>query len=491
MDQVRLTLNLVSMRAPPEGSINGVWQCVSYLALATACLVGSARAAAARLPGVAASYAMTPAVNVSTAASPASLVANRATSSYLTFTFTDASGRPLTGQNVNFASSNSLDLISSSVLTTDCQGQVHPLYAAVSPGKHTLSATLSGRSWSAPLPVTYTCNTFYYKENAVATVDHVQGLAIGDVNEDGRPDVVATGDYDGLMWVHLGNGNGTFAPPSQVAIPVSGAYIGAPAVHLGDLNGDGHLDVVGCTSEANIVSFVGAGDGTFAAAQSFAPQAAVTEMRDVLIGDFDGDGILDVVGTGGGYLSYMRGVGDSTFQAPVLFADAGGRSFGSASADIDLDGDLDVATANINNDSITVTMNLGHGVFGAGTVYPCSSGGGAYSMVAADLNGDGYPDLATAQYYAAAVCTLLNQRDGTMGAANFSNAPGYPNWLVAADLNRDGALDLVASASDDGLQVGLNDGHGGFPATMTVVSDNGFATNTLAVGDLNRDGNVD
>ncbi|RYE94925.1 MAG: VCBS repeat-containing protein, partial [Oxalobacteraceae bacterium] len=345
---------------------------------------------------------------------------------------------------------------------------------------------------STPLPVNYTCNTFYKKSAAVASARHLDTIVIGDVNEDNRADVVGADPDDNLVWVHQGNGNGTFAPPTRY--PANGS---AKQVRLGDLNNDGHLDMVAGTDVPSLVSYLGRGDGTFAAGQSFSAPNATDAFWSLVVADFDNDGHLDAVGGGDYHLSYFRGVGDGTFQAAVDYSVSHSLYFGSAAIDIDLDGDLDLiynlSDGTPAGPAFAVAKNNGNGTFGASVPYSCLSTWGT-GLAAADFNGDGYPDIASVKQQENAVCLWFNQKDGTMGSPTIIGAPSGPFGIGAVDLNHDGAVDLLATGDRQGQQVALNDGHGNFPANMTSYpenSDSGTPSWALAVGDLTGDGNVD
>src|SRR2546426_815427 len=218
-------------------------------------------------------------------------------------------------------------------------------------------------------------------------------VAIADVNADGRPDLVAGGSG---VWVLLGNGDGTFGSRSYFATG------DAPwDVEIADLNGDGRLDMAVANLYSSTVSvLLGNGDGTFG------PKTDYTGSSSVAIGDVSADGWPDLVTTNyssGGFglgntVSVMLGNGDGTFGPSTNFGTGTGPQK-VAIADLNADGRLDLVVANYEQNSgntVSVLLGNGDGTFGPKTDFP--TGTGPYFVAIGDLNADGRPDLAVANY---------------------------------------------------------------------------------------------
>ncbi|WP_162136355.1 FG-GAP-like repeat-containing protein, partial [Zavarzinella formosa] len=165
-------------------------------------------------------------------------------------------------------------------------------------------------------------------------------VAVGDVNGDGRPDLVSANEFDGTVSVLLGSGNGAFAPAPGLSPAVGTTPY---SVAVGDVNGDGKPDLVTANIGSNNVSvLLGAGDGTFAPAPGL-PPAVGNEPFSVAVGDVNGDGKPDLVTANyaSDTVSVLLGNGDGTFtSAPGSPSGAGPRSV--AIGDVNEDGKPDL-----------------------------------------------------------------------------------------------------------------------------------------------------
>ncbi len=173
----------------------------------------------------------------------------------------------------------------------------------------------------------------------------------------------------------------------------------------------------------------------------------------------------------------------------------GGHSF--VAGDVNKDGNVDLAVA--ENNKLTVMLGDGKGGFAPapGTPTPVSGVGG--EMLLADFNGDGILDFAGSHHDRYEVVVMLGRGDGT-----FTNAPGSPfsarspgkrphtHALAAADVNRDGSLDLITANNEDGdLSVLLGNGRGGFTQARGSPFPCGPSPYPVALADLNGDDKLD
>jgi len=310
-------------------------------------------------------------------------------------------------------------------------------------------------------------------------------VALGDLDGDGNLDIVTANYWDNNVSVLSGNGDGIFAAQSVFA-----AGDGPESVALGDLDGDGDLDIVSANSDDDTVSLLlGNGDGTFAAQSAF---AVGDGPESVALGDLDGDGNLDIVSANSDddTVSLLLGNGDGTFATQSTFPAGSVDSypFCVALGDLDEDGNLDIVTANRDSSNVSVLPGMGDGTFAPQSTF--AVGNGPYSVALGDLDGDGDLDIVSANAWSNTVSVLLGNGHGTFAAQSIFPVGGGP-WSVAlGDLDGDDNLDIVTTnCYDDTVSVLLGNGHGTFAAQSRLAV--GCNPVSVALGDLDGDDNLD
>lgn len=254
-----------------------------------------------------------------------------------------------------------------------------------------------------------------------ATTFGVAAVAVADVNGDGKKDVViatncGSGPYSGCVGVLLGDGTGSLA----TAVTYDSGGYSPTAIAIGDMNGDGKLDVVvshcgtGSTcGEGNVAVLVGNGDGSFVPGVVY--DSAGVYPDGVAIADVNGDGKADVIVANSsvsatvpdGNLGVLLGNGDGTLQAVVAYGSGGFGASAVATLDVNGDGKPDIVVANCSastgactdNTSGTVGVGVllgnGDGTFQTAVTY-AAGGPTPFGIAVADLNGDSKPDIVTA-----------------------------------------------------------------------------------------------
>jgi RHS repeat-associated protein len=333
-----------------------------------------------------------------------------------------------------------------------------------------------------------------------------------DLNGDGHLDLtVATplsesGEFHGEIVIVLGNGDGTFSAPQRF-------YGGQKPsqIVIGDINSDGHLDIVTANNvfDAPLSSLLGDGAGGFTVAPAVVrggdpwPQA-MFGLQMIAAADFNRDGNLDLVGRGFG-LGILVLVGDGTGAfteigeyPPSPFAESAARWVDVA--DVDADGNVDVVIASqnfpvITNFNVSVLFGDGTGVFMPQQITTIFGDPSAMRIV--DLNHDELPEIITAsvisdsfvQAYSYQV--LINESTRQFTLMPSVSAELLPITMELADFNLDGELDLITTSYTEAqLQIRLGNGQGGF-VEPTSKSWNGKQLLDTASGDVNGDGQLD
>jgi hypothetical protein len=319
-------------------------------------------------------------------------------------------------------------------------------------------------------------------------------LAVGDFNRDGRPDVVATILNAGTLSVILNttlwpSAGTTLNTPTTYNTDYSFAY----ALAGGDFNRDGNPDLaVGHSSAARLQTYLGSASGTFTRFQDTAPAT----FFFLVAGDFNRDGNLDVVASRGAdaKLQVLLNDGTGTLSGTATYGvDATGCRI--AIGDLNGDGILDLVVANVGNNNgttISVLLGKGDGTFNAKVSYTTPV---APQYVAlGDFDGDGDLDVVVTVYSLttgdACAEVFMNNGDGTLAAPVAITGRTQASGVVAADFDRDGDVDL-AIGGNSVVGIWLNDGTGTFPATPSKTRSMLFQIRPLAAADLNRDGILD
>lgn len=273
------------------------------------------------------------------------------------------------------------------------------------------------------------------------------GLGVGDVNGDGAVDLVVTRHDDFDVLVLLSNGDGTFREP---LVRSSSAGPGTPHSHsvaLTDVDADGRLDLVQAQSEQNVVVvLLGDGAGGFEAAPG-SPYRAGEHPYRALVADLDRDGALDLATPNaiGQDLTVFLGQGRGEFAAPRPSIVLGGRALGLAAGDVDADGHVDLVVNFDDVDALDLWSGDGTGSFRRSRALAAS--GRCYGQTVADLDGDGIADVVAPCVDVPAVAVWRGQRGGPAGDEPLLfETPGTDSQVVAiAHLDEDALLDVVTA----------------------------------------------
>jgi FG-GAP-like repeat len=341
-------------------------------------------------------------------------------------------------------------------------------------------------------------------EGSPITVRGANNVAIGDVNNDSRSDLIVASQQSRSVTIFLGQGDGRFVSASSRAFDATEI---PHEVALGDVNGDRNLDLLLANHDSyNVVLLLGTGRGTFEAAPSspiVMKSGPQPHTHGLAVADFNGDGRADLVTVNSDNdndVAVVLGNGRGGFTPAPGSPFAVGRSpYPLAIGDLDADGSMDIVATSTGlgprgaapyNDGLTALWGDGRGGFRRSQI-PVKTGR-TWFVAIGDVNQDRKPDLVTTHTEDRRLSVLLG--DGRGRFVEMAGSPfdlGNNAWhMSVVDLNRDGHADVVAAA-DTGVRVMLGNGRGGFVQGPGSPFATGKGTWRLAVGDVNADGKAD
>jgi hypothetical protein len=279
----------------------------------------------------------------------------------------------------------------------------------------------------------------------LSTAPFPRMVSAGFLNADAFPELVTANKPDSgspSISKFINDGDGTFQPEQRFNLNFCGAS--GRYLWVNDLNADGKSDLI----QEGVCTALGRGDGTFDPGDF----SGLSTDGPLARGDFDGDGLLDLVSLGGNGVRFSHGNGDGSFTPGGFFPITAYLVRSLDSADFNGDGHLDIVTVNQMpawaDRTIAILLGDGAGGFAPAVYMPTLS----FSMrvFAGDVSGDGHPDVAVMGEFGNEVALHFGAGDGTFPTERIFGVGERSVWLTMADVNGDGLMDLVVANQDTG-----------------------------------------
>jgi hypothetical protein len=268
-----------------------------------------------------------------------------------------------------------------------------------------------------------------------------RGSASADFNSDGKPDVVTILNFtQGNILLVTGDGDGTFTPGAEIA-----GTSGTQGLDAGDVNGDGKADVVAATTTEMKVEY-GNGNGGFSAGPTYS-QTLGGQVEPRLL-DLDGDGDLDVAAPTFTAIQTLLNNGNGTFAVGPTTQLSGACAVSAISpAKLNSDTKKDLFAVDGCSSTVYALKSNGGGALTATGTLHASGGLIPEDIAAIDLNDDGFDDVAAIGSFSFTLSTALTNGQGAFvgSLGNYQFGGAGPTSLSSADLNHDGKADLVVS----------------------------------------------
>jgi FG-GAP-like repeat len=305
----------------------------------------------------------------------------------------------------------------------------------------------------------------YYKVGGVP-----YSVVTADFNHDGNLDLAVSDWGANQISILLGKGDGSFHPARTFSV------FSCTGLAVGDFNGDGIPDLAFVEYEGSgtggLGIYLGNGDGTFRSGASYVLGRGPVWLTTA---DFNGDGHLDVAvansgsdthGTDGSVM-VLFGRGDGTFRKPTTYK-LGGGPFAIAAGDLNGNGHPDIAFTT-NAGEVDILMNTGSGKFKHTNSYGAGFEPAGIAIAALKRDDKGHQDLVIS--CADGVGVLLGNGDGTFGAETIYSTSGIgqgPRYAVVADFDRDGNPDIAAVLGEGNAALLYGKGNGTFQAAVPI-----------------------
>ncbi len=330
-------------------------------------------------------------------------------------------------------------------------------------------------------------------KSSLTTNSQPRCVAVGDVNNDNQMDIVVANSGTNTIGIFLSKGDGTFADQQTY---FTGSESRPYCIAVSDFNNDNHLDVVIANyGTHNIGIFLGNGNGTFVDQKLFS--LGPSHPLFITTGNFNKDNRTDIVvaNYGTDSISILLGYGDGSFQDQIIYS-TGYDSIPSSLAvgDLNKDDHLDIVVANYGTNNIGIFFGYGNGTFTSQKTYTTALNSNPSSVAVADFNNDNKLDIAVTNNGSGNLGIFLGQGNGTFVAQTTysTGSNSNPQYIAVGDFNKDNQLDIaIVDAKNDRLHIFPGYGSGNFATVTTYDTISGSSPYSIAATDVNNNNQSD
>jgi gliding motility-associated-like protein len=326
------------------------------------------------------------------------------------------------------------------------------------------------------------------------SADGVRSVFAADMDGDGDMDILSASQIDDTIAWYENDGN---ANPTFTAVDVATSADGAFSVFAADMDGDGDMDIVSASFYDDTIAWY-ENDGNANPTWTAADVATSADgARSVFAADMDGDGDMDILSASqiDKTIAWYENDGNAnpTWTAADVATSADG-AFSVFAADMDGDGDMDIVSASYDDDTIAWYENDGNANPTWTAADIATSADGAYSVFAADMDGDGDMDILSASQLDNTIAWHENDGNAnpTFAAADIATSADSARSVFAADMDGDGDLDIIsASLLDDTIAWHENDGNANPTWTAADIATSADGAISVFAADMDGDGDMD
>jgi hypothetical protein len=359
------------------------------------------------------------------------------------------------------------------------------------PGAGTCLACPSGKYSGAEASA---CSDPLVSYNITSSARSAISVLAADLDGDGRLDVLSASEADNKVAWYKNGGN---SPVTWTSYSISTSALGAHSVHVADLDSDGWLDVLSASHGDDTIRWYKNSGGTTLVWTEYSIASNANRGNSVFAADLDGDGRLDALSASGDdnkIAWYRNGGGDPVSWAPYVISSTAYRAWSVYAADIDGDGRVDVLSASGSDDKIAWYRNDGGMPVTWTPNTIIATADLAASVFAADVDGDGRLDVLSASYNDDKIAWYKNGGGSPVVWTPYviTTAADGARSVFAVDMDGDGLLDVLSASGLDN-KVAWYKNVGGSPVVWTphIISSTAVGARAVSAADLDGDGRLD